>query len=315
MYVAPVGLPTAILGTSMIHAYARCDKQPGDERDELVDSGGLLRPVMIDEVAQAGAEMQNMWINVDGKLVEMHLPSDAAEVLPGVEWGMPENVFTPAFWKYQAEAQVGRRRYTSHKLGETLLEEIAVCLLGGYGIPAEMGMVAFERLRSENVLDGNASEEEIRELLSAPFVSDGRQRKYRFVSQKAKYICRSLAGAKTLSLMTGDKSSRDALLALPGIGPKTASWVIRNHYDSDDVAIIDVHLHRAGLMMNLFDKASDPAKDYFELEMAFLDFAKAISVRASVLDAIMWDFMRRIGPTARRAAAAPARSAQLELAW
>jgi N-glycosylase/DNA lyase len=62
---------------------------------------------------------------------------------------------------------------------------------------------------------------------------------------------------------------RDRLLDLPGIGPKTASWIVRNHLDSDDVAIIDVHLHRACVMMNVFEAKSDPAKEYFSLEALF----------------------------------------------
>ncbi|MDM9628457.1 hypothetical protein QTL95_21405 [Rhizobium sp. S152] len=269
---------------------------------------------MFESVSDCGADMQSMWINIDGRFEELQIPHDRAEVMPGVQWGMPENLFTPAFWKYQSEAQVRRRRYGNHRLGANLLEEISVCLLGGYGIPAEMGLLAFERLRDNGLLDGTASEDDLRAMLSSPFEGDGRSRKYRFANQKAKYLSRSLAEARQLNDLGGDKSSRDALLALPGIGPKTASWVIRNHYDSDEVAIIDIHLHRAGLLMNLFGKESDPAKDYFALEDAFLSFANAIAVRASVLDAVIWDYMRRIGPTAirpRTAAVSP--KAQLEL--
>ena len=39
---------------------------------------------------------------------------------------------------------------------------------------------------------------------------------------------------------------RDWLLAIPGIGPKTASWIVRNRTGSSAVAIIDVHILRAG---------------------------------------------------------------------
>jgi hypothetical protein len=49
------------------------------------------------------------------------------------------------------------------------------------------------------------------------------------------------------------------------------------------------------------------------LEDLFLKFANAIKVRASILDAVMWDFMRRIGPTSKpMKVAAPA---QLQLAF
>lgn len=243
--------------------------------------------------------MQRLWINIDGQIVELNVPPHAEEVMPGVAWGSPDELFTPSFWKYQAEAQTRRNRYIEHRLGDTLLEEIAVCLLGGYGIPAEMGLAAFRRLKEHELLHGTSTEREILELLSCPFNLAGRERRYRFAAQKASYLCRSLGMAKDLDVNLPARGLRDALLALPGIGPKTSSWIVRNRLDSDDVAIIDVHLHRACVMMNVFEPESDPTKDYFQLEDLFLSFAHAIEVRASVLDAIMWDFMRRIGPTAR----------------
>ncbi|MDZ3993341.1 hypothetical protein PspTeo4_24872 [Pseudomonas sp. Teo4] len=42
------------------------------------------------------------------------------------------------------------------------------------------------------------------------------------------------------------RALRDWLLELPGIGYKTASWVARNWLDADDVAILDIHILRAG---------------------------------------------------------------------
>ena len=243
--------------------------------------------------------MQRLWIDVDGDIEEFCFPADVDEVMPGVSWGRPDELFTPSFWKYQSEIQVRRNRYSHHRLGATLFEEIAVCLLGGYGIPAELGLAAFNRLREQGMLFGNASEPEIRDLLSQPFIINGRQRRYRFAAQKASYLSRSLYMARCLDAVQQPRALRTQLLDLPGVGPKTASWIVRNHLNANDVAIIDVHLHRACVMINLFEEQSDPAKEYFWLEDLFLHFADAIRVPASVLDAIMWDFMRRIGPTAR----------------
>ncbi|TPI19775.1 hypothetical protein [Mesorhizobium sp. B4-1-1] len=245
--------------------------------------------------------MQRLWINIDGQIEELHLPGRFQDVVPGVTWGSPDELFTPSFWKYQSEAQIRRNRYVEHRLGRDLLEEIAVCLLGGYGIPAEMGIIAFERLRQHGLLDGSATEQGILDQLSRPFEVAGRERRYRFVGQKASYLYRALALAKDLETDLSARELRNSLLVLPGIGPKTASWIVRNHLNSDDVAIIDIHLHRACVMMNLFNQKMSPLKDYFRLEDLFLGFAQAIKVRASVLDAVMWDFMRRIGPTARTA--------------
>ena len=43
-------------------------------------------------------------------------------------------------------------------------------------------------------------------------------------------------------------SLREFLLQLHGIGYKTASWIVRNFTGSDDVAIVDIHLRRAGVI-------------------------------------------------------------------
>jgi len=174
-----------------------------------------------------------------------------------------------------------------------------------------MGMLAFERLRERGLLSGRATEEQVLASLVEPFTVASGERRYRFAAQKASYLSRSLGVAKNLDVNLQPRDLRDSLLTLPGIGPKTASWIVRNHLDADDVAIIDVHLHRACVMMNVFEPKSDPAREYFKLEDLFLRFAQAIRVRASLLDAIIWDFMRRIGPTARPAK----QSAQLSLAF
>jgi endonuclease III len=41
-------------------------------------------------------------------------------------------------------------------------------------------------------------------------------------------------------------------MSLPGIGPKTASWIARNWLDADDVAILDIHIMRVGQVIGLF---------------------------------------------------------------
>ena len=92
---------------------------------------------------------------------------------------------------------------------------------------------------------------------------------------------------------------RNFLTTLNGIGPKTASWVVRNHLDADEVAILDVHIIRAGVHIGLYDQTVDPARHYYSMERQFLDFCLAIEERASLVDAIMWDYMRRLGGMSR----------------
>lgn len=84
------------------------------------------------------------------------------------------------------------------------------------------------------------------------------------------------------------KRFRDDLMRIPGIGPKTASWITRNWLGSDDVAILDIHIIRAGLLIGLFDRGQTVPRDYSAMEERFLSFARALNVRPSLLDAVMW---------------------------
>lgn len=227
----------------------------------------------------------------------LELPEPELEVLPGIAWGCASEWFTPAFWKFQSKAT--RTTYTSDsfRLGRTFKEEIAVCLLGGHGLPAELGLAAFDRLRDRKLLHYQVSQAQLEEALCEPLDVGGRRRRYRFPRQKAKYLWHALQAVETIPDTLSPKLLRDHLTLVPGIGPKTASWVVRNHFASDEVAILDVHILRAGAMMGLFSSKADPSKHYFKLEDRFLKFCDAIEEPASQLDALMWDFMRRIGPT------------------
>lgn len=180
------------------------------------------------------------------------------------------------------------------------MEEVSVCLLGGYGMPAELGLAAFKRLRTRGMLDGSACPSDIENELSLPFDVFGKPRKYRFARQKSQYLSRSLEMLRNAQVPSEPKMLRDYLTTLPGVGPKTASWAVRNHYGSDDVAILDVHIVRAGIEFGLFEVDTDPSRNYYELENRLLMFCAAIEEPISFLDAIMWDYMRRIGPTANR---------------
>lgn len=217
----------------------------------------------------------------------------------GVVWGSADEFGTPAFWKLQTALKREAAGCVDHGLGESLLEEVAACLLGGYGIPAEIGLVAFGRLKEEGLLDGWATREEIERVLATPLDTGGGERRYRFARQKSDYLARTLAVVRTLSEDCSDLELRATLLGLPGVGPKTASWIVRNYRNSNSVAILDVHVVRACTAIGLFPADLVLSRSYFELEDAFLEFCLHIDEPAAMVDALMWDAMRRIGPTAR----------------
>ena len=242
---------------------------------------------------------QTAWTLSKMGTVAVELPCPLTEVLPGITWGHVEELLSPAFWKYHASVQRRQSNYTLFRLGRTLAEDMAVCLLGGYGMPAELGLAAFDRLRQHELLDGLATSDQIEHLLELPFLVDGRLRRYRFPRQKAKYLASALSVLKESQIPDSAIDLRNFLTTLAGVGPKTASWIVRNHFASDEVAILDVHILRAGMHIGLFGYGSDPARNYYEMESAFLDFCLAIDEPASLVDAIMWDYMRRLGSLSR----------------
>jgi thermostable 8-oxoguanine DNA glycosylase len=118
---------------------------------------------------------------------------------------------------------------------------------------------------------------------------DGRAIRYRFASQKARYLSAALETLAAESAPTqSGRALRDWLTKIPGIGFKTASWVARNWLDADDVAILDIHILRAGVLAGFFDPELTVERHYRELEDQFLAFSTGLGVRPSELDALMW---------------------------
>lgn len=229
------------------------------------------------------------------EVIERPLPLPTEEVLPGVRWGCPEALFSPAYWLVQCWMREGSLTPRTHALGQTLQEEVVACLLGGHGIPAEVALAAFYRLRARGLLSQkHAQDDVISENLREPLAVSGRQVVYRFWSQKARYIA---AAIRALNENPAPQDSatqlREYLLAIPGIGFKIASWIVRNWLTSDEVAILDIHVIRAGQLMNLYSPEDRVSRDYLDMERRFLILAQAMNVHASDLDALIWFEMRR----------------------
>lgn len=185
------------------------------------------------------------------------------------------------------------------RLGETLQDEVVGCLLGGHGAPAEVGLAAYHRLRAALAVVATdiLEQEAIEQLLLEPLIINGRSVRYRFARQRAKYLAGALWGLQRIDEdCLNDLELRSALMELPGIGPKTASWIVRNRRSSDQVAILDLHIIRAGRYMGFFPDDADPARNYLGLERRFLDFCTGAAVRASHMDAVIWSTMRSLNP-------------------
>lgn len=222
------------------------------------------------------------------------LPTPGALVWPGLRWGDAAAPFTPAFWAAQIWlADLGRS--PRYRVGDSLVEEVAVCLLGGFGFRSEVGLAAFHALKAQGLLVPGSPPYAIERALSVPLQVCGRSVRYRFPAQKAKYLggfLRRIESEHAPAQPEGGMALREWLVGFEGIGLKTASWVARNWLGADDVAIVDIHIHRAGLLGGFFEPELSLVRDYRRLEQRFVQFARAIDVRPSTLDAVMWDQMR-----------------------
>jgi N-glycosylase/DNA lyase len=233
---------------------------------------------------------------------EMPDPDDL--VMPGVCWGEPWTLFTPAYWLSQSW-MTGLDKQTSshHKAGGSLNEEIVFCMLGGNGVTAELATSAFEACRnSELITRLETSAAKWTTVLQQPLPLNGRFRRYRYPHKKGRFLAGAMAFLRDHSLNADHgKELRDNLLQIKGIGPKTAGWIARNYLDTDEVAILDVHLLRAGLLCDLFSPSQQVQRDYFAMEGRFIEFCHALNVRPAILDCLIWDHMRATGETAQRA--------------
>lgn len=231
-------------------------------------------------------------ISILNDLIEQfnEIPDPNHQLMPGVKWGCYTQLFTPAYWKAQYLMHNLNDIFSiNYKLGNNLLEEVVACLLGGFGLKAEMGLAAFHRLKERKQIKYGVQLTEILESLKEPFEIENKISHYRFPNQKAKFIHAFLNREDLKSIPDNyDLELRDWLLTVNGIGPKTASWITRNYLDSESVAIIDVHIFRACQRMGLYSESFDIQKDYIILEQLFLKFCFELDVLPSKMDALIW---------------------------
>lgn len=157
-------------------------------------------------------------------------------------------------------------------------------------MPYELGLAAFRAVRDQVLLfDRCPTAERLEEVLRQPLQVGSGTRSYRFPSQRASRLAGALAfihGTDTSAF--SDAELRSWLLGAPGIGPKTASWVVRNHRKADNIAILDVHVVRAGVRAGVFPAMASVQREYLALEELFVAWAREGKVSASTLDAAIW---------------------------
>lgn len=228
----------------------------------------------------------------EGRITRLIIPPAEEIVYAEVRWGDICDPKSVAFW--YAQFLLHRRSGIFHPkpLAETLIHEVSACLLGGYGMPSEIGWAAYTAVRKAGLLDRVPPAAEIEAVLLQPLLCRGKPVHYRFPRQKAVYLAQTLARMQNDAIPTTPQRLRDYLTTLPGVGPKTASWVVRNRFATDDVAILDVHVVRFCKALGVFPTDADPQKSYWDLERRFVGFSQALKVRASEFDNFIWYFMK-----------------------
>lgn len=230
----------------------------------------------------------------DGEIREFCLPAASESVMPGVTWGKFDQLFTPAYWASQLWMLSEDHSTLSYKLGRTLKEETAACMLGGHGITAEMAIGAYDALRQSGLLERKqVTQTEIASVLKGKLNFGTRSFRYRFPNKKAEFLAPALnALSQETPPIQDHKRFRNWFLRFSGIGPKTASWITRNWLNSPNVAILDIHVVRCGRFCGLFRSNQNPARHYCEMEETFLEFAQRLRADAAKLDVLMWQQMR-----------------------
>ena len=230
--------------------------------------------------------------------IRREMPDPDMEVVPGVCWGEPWILCTPAYWLSQLWMKgLNQAARSPHQARGSLADELVFCMLGGYGIKAELAMAAFETCRKAKLISRlEPTAEAWADQLRQPLMLNGRPQKYRYPNQKARFIAGAMVHLHEHTMEGyGGRELRNALLKINGVGAKTAGWVARNYLDTDEVAILDIHLIRAGLLCDLFKPDDRVERDYLTMEARFIDFCRALDARPALLDCLIWDQMRAYG--------------------
>ena len=187
-----------------------------------------------------------------------------SQTVSDINWKEAGRRFTKSYWEVQYH--LVDSSYSNYQIGANLKEEVVACLLGGYGLKAELGLLAFHRIKNLRLINAKAMLSEIENAISKPFKLDGKEVHYRFPHQKSRYVFNFLQrdDIEELEHLCGSKL-RNRLLSIKGIGPKTASWIARNHGNCEDVAIVDIHIYRAGRLAGFVNPLWNMQKDYYKI--------------------------------------------------
>jgi thermostable 8-oxoguanine DNA glycosylase len=189
---------------------------------------------------------------------------------------------------------------------DDLERELLFCLLGGFGVSFEHALSACERLTQLRPFTSSTGTLELEALLRSelenpqfkPLRKDGTFRRYRYPVRKAHLIVCARSWLQTrpplldeLTDLRCERARRRLLCECPGIGAKTASWLLRNLGLAQELAIVDVHLLRALRAAGRIENVTLP-RDYELVEAAFLEWCRELDAPAAAFDLFVWEWQR-----------------------
>jgi N-glycosylase/DNA lyase len=210
------------------------------------------------------------------------------------------------YWRHAWSLAEERYRPPSTLLprGEAdLRRELLFCLLGGHGISYELNASAAAILWDRGLFHGwTPRHPELEAELSArqfePRRRDGTARRYRFPTRKAGILADAAAWlyatGPLLPLLRRCEEERDRrrlLCACPGIGPKSASWLLRNCGLAERLAILDIHVIRAMRESGRLKGYALP-RDYEAIEEQFVAWCDELGAEPGGFDLLLWDWSR-----------------------
>jgi thermostable 8-oxoguanine DNA glycosylase len=131
-----------------------------------------------------------------------------------------------------------------------------------------------------------------------PRSASGVLRRYRFPHMKTRLIVnarRWLVAQGSLNEALADIKSeperRRLLCECPGLGNKTASWLLRNVGLASRLAILDIHVVRALQAAGRVTTERLP-RDYEVVEAAFIQWCDELGAPPAAFDLFVWDWQR-----------------------
>jgi thermostable 8-oxoguanine DNA glycosylase len=90
-----------------------------------------------------------------------------------------------------------------------------------------------------------------------------------------------------LGALDDEVARRNLLCECPGIGLKTASWLLRNVGLGQALAVIDIHVLRA---LAAAGRISEPRlpRDYYAIEQRFLAWCDELNAPPAAFDLMLW---------------------------